>query len=481
MAIERLNSTLQENLITLLGYSETGKIVANMLDTNLMEGDYRLIAERCIDYWHQYSKFPGDHTADLMADILDDKHNRRTKSVARILRQMVQLADTVNTEYVMTQLRMFSRMQRFKSAIIESAEKINSNQHMAIEEIEDIWHGLLRHNERDFDAGMKLNEYARVLAKLDQKATEFSSGVEELDARGVVPMRGAMYLLLGAAGRGKTWGLVHIGKHAITDRKKVVHISCEMDEEDVGLRYYMSLFSVPKRLAPVEITTMTIDQENHLEELVRKKFKPAFAFDESAIDEELRSYSEAFGKRFDNLRIKRYPPGQLTIGMIEAYLDTLEQVEGFIPDMLIVDYPGIMKLDPKNIRGSLGYLVMELRGLFVRRNVAGVVAHQGSKEGEKAVMMKATHVAEDWSVVGTADVIVTYSCTEREFRYGLARLFVAKARSEEDRFALLITQSYKIGQWCLESHFLDKGYRTMLDDFTADDVDADDDDDSEES
>jgi replicative DNA helicase len=463
-----------ENLVTVLAYNPTGKIVANMLDTNLLEGDYRVIAERCIDYWHQYKEQPGEHTPDLMADILEDKHNRRTKSVSRILRNMIAIADGVNTDYIMTQLRLFSRMQRLKSAIIESAEKINANAEIAIPEIEEIWHQMLRAEQQDFDPGMTLLDYDRVLAKLEQKATEFSMGVKQLDERGVVPMRGTMTVLLAAAGRGKTWGLVHVGKHALLRRKKVLHISLEMDEEDIGLRYYMSIFTVPKHDGDVVLTTMTIDDDNKLDALNREVFEPAFTFEKAVIRDELINHAEHFGARFANLRIKRFAPGSLTVSGLIAFLDMLEQTEGFIPDLLNLDYLGIMKVDPKNLRASLGHVVMELRGVAVARNIALVTAHQASKAGEEAAMVKATHVAEDWSIIGTADTVVTYSCTEREFRYGLARLFVAKARGEEDRFALVITQSYRIGQWCLDSYFLDKGYRNQLEDFTKDDADTDD-------
>jgi hypothetical protein len=106
---------------------------------------------------------------------------------------------------------------------------------------------------------------------------------------------------------------------------------------------------------------------------------------------------------------------------------------------------------------------------MIERNAAGVTAHQSSKAGELAKVVKSTHIAEDWSIVATADQIITYSTTDREFRHGLGRLYVAKARTEEDRFALLITQSYKMGQFCIESHPMQRAYYEYLDDISADD------------
>lgn len=480
---EVLNRSLQENLITILAYDkEQGKLVSRMLELNLLEGDYRLIAERCIDYWRQYDEPPGDHLADLFADILDDPHNRRAKVITRFIKNMIALSETINTKYVMNQLRDFNRLQRFKSALVESAEKINANEHMALPEIEEIWHALLRKQEVDFNAGMRLNEVARVLARLEELATEFRMGISELDRRGIVPARGKLVILGGAAGRGKTWGLVHIGKNALLDRKKVLHISCEIDEEEVLGRYYQSIFKIAKRPGDIEVTTLEKDIDA-LEGFTRKKYDPGYSLSSGSAPLELQTHIDHLGKRGENLVVKRFKPYELTGNGLRSYLDTLANSDGFVPDMIIMDYLGLMKMqDPKDKRGSIGYNCVDLRAIAIERNAAMVTAHQLSKKGEMAAMAKGVHMAEDWSIMGTADVAIMYSATDLEFRYGLARLYVAKSRTEEDRFAILITQSYKIGQFCLESMYLQKQYTDLFKDFTADsdDYEADQEEDEED-
>lgn len=240
---DTLNHALQENLITLLCYNdEQGKIVSNVLNIELMEGDYRMIAERAIDYWRKYKAAPGDHTADMFGDILGDKHNRRGNTIRRLLRNMISLSENLNTVYVMDQLRNFTRLQRFKQTIVDSAEKLNNIQEAALPEVEELWDKLLRTREVDFQSGIRLNEIGRVLAHLQQLQAEFRTGIKELDRRHFIPQRGKLMLFGGAAGRGKTWYLVHIGKHALMDRKKVVHLTGEIDEEEVLGRYYQSIF-----------------------------------------------------------------------------------------------------------------------------------------------------------------------------------------------------------------------------------------------
>ena len=475
---DNLGHSLQENLITILAFNkEQGQIVAQMLDVTLMDGDYRLIAERCIDYWRTQGIPPDDHLADLFSDILEDKHNRRGPVIRRHIRSMIALSESVNTKYVMQQLRDHNRLQRFKAGIVEAAELVNKKAQMALPEIEDLWNKLLRTREIDFQSGMKLNEVSRVLARLEELASEFRCGISELDRRGIVPARGKLLILGGAAGRGKTWGLIHIGKQALYDRKKVVHMSCEIDEEEVIGRYYQSMFSIAKRPDEYEVTELELDEDGKLEGFGRKAYNPEFALGSGTAALELEMHIRELGRKAENLRVKRFKPNEVNANAIRAYLDNLEATEGFIPDLIIFDYLGLMKIDSKDKRGSIGTNCVDLRAIAIERNAAMVTAHQLSKLGETAAMAKGTHFAEDWSIMGTADVALIYSVTDLEFRFGLGRIYVAKARSEEDRFAILITQAYKAGQFCLESMYLQRQYRDILADLgaTSDYYDADDD------
>jgi hypothetical protein len=122
----------------------------------------------------------------------------------------------------------------------------------------------------------------------------------------------------------------------------------------------------------------------------------------------------------------------------------------------------------------------DLRAICIERNIAGVTAHQLSKAGEQAAMATGTHLAEDWSIMGTCDAVMTYSCTDLEFEFGLGRMYVAKARSDQDRFQIVLTQSYKIGAFCLDSMYMPRDYRTTFADFAGVEDGGDDDDDAEE-
>jgi hypothetical protein len=465
-APDRIPGTLQENLLTLLVHSdEHGKIVANLVDPALFEGDYRVVAERAVDYWARYAKAPQAHMADLLSDILDARGDRRAPTFRSIILDMLRLSEEINPKYAIDSLRSFVRMQRFQSAVLETARKLQSMRELALPEVEEMWSELLRARDATLDRGVTLNDTVALIDFLRNTATEFSLGIAELDARGIAPMRGAAVLFIAATGIGKSWALVHAAKRALMERKKVFYASLEMSEGEVLMRLYQAFFSVPDRTLkePLFVSVLEKDSYGRLAEISREEVVPEFALDGPNLEDELEVRRRLMQGRFKNMEIKRFPTRGLTIGGLRGYLDSLEAA-GFIPDVLILDYIGIMRTDVKEHRISLGRNFEDFRGLCVERNIAGITAQQLGREAGRTARGGQTNVAEDWSLIGTADVCISINATSAEKRYGFARLVVEKARRARDRFGVLITQNYDLGQFVLESAPLDEArYEGLFD------------------
>lgn len=477
---ERPTLALQENILALLAYSdEHGKIIANMVDPTLFEGDYRQIAERCRAFWLKHNSAPKLHTFDLMADLLEDKTNRRAPILKRIIQELGDLAKAANAEYVIRTAMTFTKLQRYKQAVLQMGQRINAQEDVALDEVEGIMSQLLRTREINFSAGMRLTDMDEVIASLERRKREFSSGVALLDNHFIVPARGNIFLPIGGKGVGKTWLVIGAAKRALRKGQKVLHISLEMDEPFVMQRYYQALFAIPKRKADFySHTSLLIEEEQGRDVLVGfedDEYTPDFTFAARDVRTELTTRIDALGVRMDNLRVKRFPAGQLTLNGLMVYLDNLDTIEHFVPDLFIMDYPRLMKIDTREFRLNLGQLFVDLRAVLAERNMAGVFPHQSSRKGVEAQMIRATHAGEDYSLIQTADTAVTVSATDPERQVGLARLFVEHCREEKDHWGCLITQDYEIGQFCLDAVMLPKDYFTMLRDHTGMDVREDDD------
>lgn len=461
-----------ENIITLLCHNdEYGKIILNQITADLFEGDYRVIAERAIDYWNKYQQAPGDHTPDLLADILEDRENRRAPTFRRILVSMLELKDGINAKYVVDDLGKFVRMQRFKGAIITSSEKIMALQEDSIEEIENIWNELLRLRETNFDPGMKMQDIDRLIEYLESQPKEFHSGIPDLDKRTIVPMRKKVMTFVAPSGRGKTWFLVNVSKHALLLRKKVAFISLEMDEEEIIQRHFQNLLAISKHDDTTHITKFDFDDDDKLVGFEDDNIEAEFNFDSDYLRDELEARVMSLDNRIKNLWVKRFPPRSVTVRNIAAYLDNLEVTKGFIPDMLIVDYLGRIKTDLKNHRLNLGAQFEEFRGLCIERNVAGVTAHQTNRKGATSNKVREGDISEDYSIIMTSDILLTHSATPAERKLGLARVSVEKARGEAGQFDVLINQAYNLGQYCLKSTLMTSKYFTILKEKTGEDSD----------
>lgn len=269
-------------------------------------------------------------------------------------------------------------------------------------------------------------------------------------------------IFLAPTGRGKTWFLCHVGKHALMQRKKVLHVTLEIDAEPVAQRYYQMLFSMTKRPEDVKITRLKLDKEKGtVKEFSRATLRNAIAFTAKDIRKHLSGEVKKFEKRLGNVIIKRFAQRSLTMAGLNAYLDSLE-AEGWVPDIVILDYIGITATDVKNPRSTLGRAFEDFRGIMQTRNMAGVTAHQTSKVGMDAKEVKVTHTAEDISLIFTSDIALTYSSTKAEEALGLARIGVGKARHERDKFEVIITQSYARGQFVLQAARMNKVYREYM-------------------
>ena len=143
-------------------------------------------------------------------------------------------------------------------------------------------------------------------------------------------------------------------------------------------------------------------------------------------------------------------------------LDRLARESRFVPDLVVVDYGDLMKVDASNYRLSVGDAFLQLRRIAVDRDLAVVTASQSNRESTRATLVTESDVAEDFSKIATADWSLTYSQTAAERVLGLARIFVAAGRDAQDKQTAVIAQSYARGQFCLDAARLPDKWTTML-------------------
>jgi replicative DNA helicase len=305
------------------------------------------------------------------------------------------------------------------------------------------------------------------------QANEFSTGIPELDNRHVVPARKRVMVLLGATGMGKSWALIHLGRHALMHRKKILHVTLELSARDVQMRYLQNLLALPKYEFDKTATRsrLVVNNEGLLTGFTSEQVAATISLQSDP--REVKTHLERFinhrPAQFANLRIKDFPARSLSVAALRGYLDCVD-ASGFVADIVLIDYAGQMQIDPENYRIAFGCLIEDLCGLASERNIAVVTAEQVSKEGAKAKQVDISHVAESWATVLPVDTVLSFTRTDKEKPHKLARLFVEKNRHGADGFGAVLAQNYQHGQFALQSAALPKlaDYTDLLEDDAED-------------
>ncbi len=439
----------QENLLTLLCFDvENALLIRAVVDVELFESaPYREIASQAVSYLDQFGEPVGEHLPDLLEHILEGKDKRKARLYETLLDNLYESRDAINTKYVISNLRNFVRQQKLKLGVTEAAKELQQGD---LDAVAVTLNKALRSSIQILDPGLLIFENpSRALGFFHVVDDHIHSGIKYFNKIGIGPTPGTLLTILAAAGRGKSWGLMYLGKYALLQRWKVLHVTLEMGESSVAMRYMQSFFSVSRREAKVSHPLFDIDGEGRFKGFsISREDRPTLH--DRGIQGYLKSKLTNMGARW-KLVVKKFPTGALTMAGLRAYLDQLEMVHNFVPDVIIIDYADLMHLDANNIRIETGQVYKDLRGLADERNCSVCTASQSNRLGEGVRLITMRHFAEDYSKAATSDMVLSYNQTPEEKLLNLARLYVAKNRDEESGRTVLLSQNYQIGQFCLDS------------------------------
>ena len=461
---DTLGTSLQRTLLTILVHDDkSAGVIRGAVPVELFEGDFYTVAHSVYWYHDQYKRAPCADIDDLLGDVT--KPDARGKN--RIAELLTQLHDTwddgVNIKYAVDRLRAWSRQQQLKRAVVDAAKLLQGGNDDALDEVETVLNDAMRSRLSVFESGTRLSDNPTGWLDRVSAANSMPTGITSVDRLGLGPVRKGVHLMIGPPKSGKTQWLTNLGRRAATQGYRVVHVTMEMSEDRMAQRYYQSICAMPKRRMAIDIARVHTDDDGRVCGFDWDSITPSMALDDPDIVDRLELRSEQLHRTLSRIVIKEFPTGQLTVNQLAAYLDGLEaSMDGYTPDLLIVDYADIMSIDISNYRLALGQIYVGLRGLAAQRNMAVATASQSNREGATAKRVNSTNVAEDWSKIATVDCVMTYSRTEVEKELGLARLYVANARNDADQFTVVISQSYATGQFVLDNAPMPVSYWEQL-------------------
>lgn len=125
-----------------------------------------------------------------------------------------------------------------------------------------------------------------------------------------------------------------------------------------------------------------------------------------------------------SIQLFTYPSNTLTVSEIERQLDWVEDTEGWVPTVVIVDYPDIMASESqeKEVRHKENAKWISLRRFNQERSVLLIVASQSNMGGYGSDSLEATNVNEDRRKLDHVTALFGINRTELEKRMKTARI-----------------------------------------------------------
>ena len=137
------------------------------------------------------------------------------------------------------------------------------------------------------------------------------------------------------------------------------------------------------------------------------------------------------------LIIKEYPTGSASVNTLRSHVKHLER-EGFIPDVIFVDYADIMKSTSsfQEKRFALTSIYESLRALAMELTVPIWTASQASRAAINESKFDLKVISESLGKAQTADVILGIGRSDDDKLKRKAQLLCLKNRNGEDGYAL---------------------------------------------
>lgn len=419
---KELSGHIQDSIAYLaITSSDFLKLVRNFVDTELFSSDIvHIVMRACYKYFDLTKEAPGDHICDIIADEIKAVPEAKRDLVMLFLDRVSQMREP-NAEYVTSKLNEFVKSRTFQMAAVEFVKLID---HKRFVEAELLMYNALKAGVHSLNVGC--DYFTDFSSIYKQKADDYltAMGLAHFDCYKRYK-RSELGVVLGGYKGKKSYCLHHIGVESLIRGLNVLHVSHENSRELCELRYDRmvgSLVDEEDRNRPVLIRHFNKSTE---------KIDSVYAKRPCVSDPVERKKARAILRRYGGrLIIKKYPMGSCDMRDLESYLDHLERFEGFVPDVLLNDYPDIQKpLDSsKQVRDQLNETYIYHKRIADERSMLVVVPSQATRAAIRAKRLTMKDFAEDVRKLANCDWAIAVCQTDAQATSGLGSLYIVAAR-----------------------------------------------------
>lgn len=373
--------------------------IADILSPDYFETSaQKWVVEQSLKYFMEYKDVPTPTVMLIKVREVDEQMKLLKQSIGDLLGVAFGHCTDTDLKFVKEEFLTFCQHQTLAKAILKSVEYLNKGEFESIKTTVDaaLKAGMERNLGHDYIADIddRMNQMARDCIKTDWDL------IDQLLDGGLA--KGELGFIVAPAGSGKTWLLTRLGAEAMKQGKNVLHVTLELNENYVGLRYDANFTGI------------------------------AFQEIRKHVDAVKAKISAVPGRLF----IKYYPLKTISASSIKIFVERLQMLEQIKIDMLVVDYADILRpcVPDRNANSytEAGSVYEELRAVAGELQIPVWSASQSNRGGHELDVLQASNVADSYRKIMTGDFILSLSRKMEDKQEGIGRIHVLKNRFGAD-------------------------------------------------
>ncbi len=425
MKRESIDLSEERNLVThAIVSSDYLREIEPILDPRFLQSDYaKMIIGWVKDYWERYKKAPGEDIQGIARQMLRTVPNEDTAdNITEFLQSLSDAYEAPhNIQYAVSQGETYLRirnLERLKKqidqAVIAGQPDKGENALANFARVGRTGSGaidILRDSGAIAQAFLDTEEYLfRFPGLLGEVIGDFA--------------RGDLVAFLAFSNKGKTWWQLWVAQLAALYGLDALFLSLEQPNNQLRRRAWQLVAGQPKHSGIVKIPRFESMGGDMKEIMLEEEYKEAPDVSQiEAMQKKLR-----LGYRGGTFRTEAMPAFATTYQDIETLIENLEYYEGYLPDVLVVDYADIIVPSGGNeYRHQLDFIWKSLRGLAQRKNILIVSATQSSRKGAKGDISEGD-IAEDIRKLNHVSKLISLNQDKNEYEKGVMRVSQLKER-----------------------------------------------------
>jgi len=422
----------------------------------LKAGYSRLVAGWIVEYYEQFKEAPNKGITDIYrskrAHILDKDEADNVSDFLKLLSRDWEAAKPNNIKYAISEAVKYLKIRSQELLVERLEDSLLEGDPLKGEQLVANY----RRIEPPSGAGASFTkqpgDIISAFMEYDEPLLYFPGDLGKVVGK---MGRGDFVAFLAPMKRGKTWWLWYTAETAMYARLKVVFFTLEMTRSQMLRRGWQSLMGQPLSGGYIAQPYFDADPaEEPVKWLIKNKRRKMVGLDVSKVKDKQKVLVSRF--RGGDVRMIALPSRSASVEDLNTQLDILEYYEGYVPDVVVVDYADYLKSSQftTDYRHALDDIWSGLRRMSLEKNILVVTASQAAKNTFKADISE-LDVAEDIRKLAHVTHMIALNQKGKEAERGIMRVAQLAVREGKRVFQQAIALScLDIGRIYMDSRLI---------------------------